>query len=233
VILIAGNACLGGAAGPGAPERASRYRVEYATYFGGSEWEQPREIIPLADGSAVIGGQTSSSDLPVTEGAPQAKYAGEPPGTGHGGIYGGDCFLAKLDPTAGRIVFCTFWGGSRQERATYGFDVDSAGNLVVATACRSHDAPTTKGSYQPKYGGGRSDVLLGKLAADGRRFLWCTYFGGSGRDLIRGLAVTKSGEIYLAGNTDSDDLPFIRRGALQPKRKGGHDGIIIKLAPVR
>ena len=67
-ILIVGGACAGGEARRSAPERAPRYRVEYATYFGGSSWEQPREIIPLPDGSAVIGGQTSSSDLAVTKG---------------------------------------------------------------------------------------------------------------------------------------------------------------------
>ncbi|KPK82660.1 MAG: hypothetical protein AMJ81_09595, partial [Phycisphaerae bacterium SM23_33] len=113
-LLAAGGAAVGGESGSAAPQEVLRYRVEYATYLGGSEWEQPREIIPLADGSAVIGGQTASSDLPVSPGAAQTKYGGEPAGTGHGGVYGGDCFIAKLNPTASRIVFCTYWGGSKQ-----------------------------------------------------------------------------------------------------------------------
>ena len=75
--------------------------------------------------------------------------------------------------------------------------------------------------------------MLAVLSGDGSRLIYATYVGGSGRDLVRGLAVTARGEIYLAGNTDSDDLPFISRGAVQPKRKGGHDGIVLKLAPVR
>ena len=222
---------LGGACLAGAQERALRYRVEYATYFGGSHWEQPREIIPLPDGSAVFGGQTSSSDLPVSANAPQKRYAGEPPGTGHGGIYGGDCFIAKLDPTGRKIVFCTYWGGSKQERATYGLDVDPAGNIVVATACRSHDAPTTKGSYQARYGGGRSDTLLAKLASDGGKFLWCTYFGGRGEDWPRGgTALDAEGNVVVVGRNDSPDFPATP-GVLRPKPGGRNgDAMVVKLS---
>jgi len=230
-ILIMARACLGGQVGQAAPQQVPRYRVEYATYFGGSEWEQPREIVSLSDGSAVIGGQTASSDLPVTEGAAQRKYGGEPAGTGHGGVYGGDCFIAKLNPTASKIVFCTYWGGSKQERATYGFDVDSAGNIVVCTACRSHDAPTTKDSYQPTYGGGRSDVLLGKLAADGRKFLWCTYIGGRGEDWPRGgTALDSHGNIIVVGRNTSANFPGTE-GVIRPKLRGQNgDAMIVKIS---
>jgi len=230
-VLIAGGICLGDEAGSSAAKRSARYRVEYATYFGGSQWEQPREIIPLPDGSAVIGGQTSSSDLPVTEGAPQRKYAGEPPGTGHGGVYGGDCFIAKLNPTGSKVAFCTYWGGSKQERATYGLNVDRAGNIVVATACRSHDAPTTEGSYQPAYGGGRSDTLLGKLAPDGRRLLWCTYFGGRGEDWPRGgTALDGRGNVIVVGRNTSPDFPGTE-GVIRPKVRGRDgDAMIVKLS---
>ena len=230
-VLIAGGTCLGGDAGATGAKAAPRYRVAYATYFGGSEWEQPREIIPLPDGSAIVGGQTSSADLPVTEGAPQAKYAGEPAGTGHGGLYSGDCFLAKLDPTGRRIVFCTYWGGSKQERATYGLNVDAAGDIVVATACRSHDAPTTEGCYQRRYGGGKSDVLLGKLAADGRKFLWCTYFGGRGEDWPRGgTALDAAGNVIVVGRNTSPNFPG-SEGVIRSKPRGQKgDAMIVKIS---
>ena len=77
-----------------------RYRVEYATFFGGSAYEQIREIIVYPDGSVLVGGQTASDDLPVTGGVLQTRYGGEPPGRGHPGVSGGDCFLARISPIA-------------------------------------------------------------------------------------------------------------------------------------
>ena len=77
---------------------ASGYDVTWATYFGGSQFEQPREIIVLPTGGIVIGGQTRSEDLPVTPGAAQPKYGGEPAGSGHPGGVGGDWGEKKPDP---------------------------------------------------------------------------------------------------------------------------------------
>jgi len=228
-VLAAGVLVAGAAEADAA--KPLRFRVEYATYFGGSRWEQPREIISLADGSVVIGGQTASADLPVSAGAPQAKYGGEPPGTGHPGICGGDCFIARLTPDGKRTVFCTYFGGSKQERATYGLDLDASGNVVVATACRSPDAPTTRGSYQPRYGGGHSDVLLGKLRADGAKFLWCTYVGGRGEDWPRGgTALDTDGNVIVVGRNSSPDFPGTA-GVIRPKLRGRNgDAMIVKLS---
>ena len=41
------------------------YAIEYATYLGGSQWDQAREVIPASDGSVLIGAQTSSADMPI------------------------------------------------------------------------------------------------------------------------------------------------------------------------
>jgi hypothetical protein len=90
------------------------YHIAYATYFGGSEYEQAREIIIYPDGSVLVGGQTNSSDLPTTAGVVQPKYAGDDPALGHGGIYGGDCFLFRLNPQGRRVTAATYFGGSKQ-----------------------------------------------------------------------------------------------------------------------
>ncbi len=45
-----------------------RYRIAYATYLGGKEWDQAREVIVFRSGAVLIGGQTCSSDMPVTPG---------------------------------------------------------------------------------------------------------------------------------------------------------------------
>ena len=71
-----------------------RYGIAYATYLGGSEWDQAREAMPGPDGSVLVGAQTSSADMPTSAGVVQPKYAGDDPNLGHGGVYGDDCYLA-------------------------------------------------------------------------------------------------------------------------------------------
>lgn len=208
-----------------------RYKIEYATYFGGSGWDQAREIIVYPDGSVLVGAQVCSPGLPTTEGVVQPNYAGDDPTLGHGGIYGGDCFLLRLSPDGSKVLAATYFGGSKQERNVYGMGLDSKGNVVITSATRSPDAPTTPGSFQPKYGGGPSDMLVAKLSPDLKKLLWCTYVGGSGDDFPRGgLAIGPDDSVYVVGTSNSSDFPTTK-GVVQPKRNGPRDSAIVRLKP--
>lgn len=196
------------------------FRIAYATYLGGRGAEQAREVIPYKDGSALVGGQTDSTDFPTTEGVVQPRYAGDDPALGHPGIYGGDCFLAHLSPNGRRLLAATYFGGSKQERNVYGMERDREGNIVLTTATRSPDLPTTDGCFQPHYGGGPADWGVAKLSPDLRRLLWCTYVGGSSDDFPRGgLALDEQDHVYVVGTTASPNFPTTP-GALQQSRQG-------------
>ena len=217
-----------------AAERTLGYHIVYATYLGGSQWDQAREIIVRPDGSVLVGMQTCSTGLPTTPGAVQPQYAGDDPALGHGGVYGGDCYLARLSADGRRILAATYFGGSKQERNVYGLALDRVGNVVFTSATRSPDAPTTPGCFQRKFGGGPSDMLVAKLNADLTRLLWCTYatyLGGNGDDLIRSLALGPEGEVYLVGSTSSDDFP-VTDGAVQKQHGSKGDAFVVKLMPV-
>ena len=105
------------------------YAIKYATYLGGSQWDQAREVIPASDGSVLVGAQTSSADMPTSAGSVQPKYAGDDPRLGHGGVFGGDCYLARLSPDGRQIVAATYFGGSKQERNVYGRPTSAPGAL--------------------------------------------------------------------------------------------------------
>jgi len=207
-----------------------RYEIAYATYLGGSAWDQAREIIPYPDGTVLVGGMTASSNMPTTPGVVQAQYAGDDPALGHGGVFGGDAFLVRLGADGTKILAATYFGGSRQERGVYGMLLDSQGNIVIGSATRSPDMPTTKGSYQPKYGGGDADMYAAKLTADMKEILWCTYVGGADNDWPRGgLALDQDDNVYLVGGANSNDFPTTE-GAFQRERKGERDAAIVKLS---
>lgn len=228
---LLGAACVCGswAAQRMVPADTLRFQVEFSTLLGGSEYDDLREIIPLPDGSLLLGGQTVSADFPVTVGAVQGRYGGEPAGTGHSGVYGGDCFLARLSADGRKILASTFFGGSRQERDVYGMARDSRGNIVITTTTRSPDLPTTDGAFQRRYGGGEADVVVAKLSADLKQLIWCTYVGGSANETPRGgLAVDAADIIYVVGSTQSADFPTTP-GVVGTSAEGDHDAFIVKL----
>ena len=105
------------------------------------------------------------------------------------------------------------------------------GNIHVVGQTTSRDFPVTSNAIQSRYGGGESDAVLAVLSPDGKRLNYATYIGGDGEDLIRGLAIDKADNVWLAGNSNSSRLNVISQIAAQPKRKGHHDGFILKLAP--
>ena len=218
-------------AGLRAERAAPRYRIAYATYFGGKAWDQAREIIVCPDGSVLVGGMTASDDFPTTEDVVQPKYAGDDPALGHGGIYGGDCFVVRLSADGGKLLAATYFGGSKQERAVYGMALDSKDNVVITSATRSPDLPTTEDCFQPKYGGGSSDWFVAKLSPDLTKTLWCTYVGGSGDEAPRGgLAVDAKDFVHVVGSTASRNFPTTE-GVLQQQREGPRGAAIVKLKP--
>lgn len=230
-LVLLGWAAVAMAAFDSAARGQQGYRVAFATYFGGSQAEQTREVLPLPDGTLVIAGQTDSPDLPVTPGVFQPAYGGEPAGTGHPGIYGGDCFIGRLSADGGTLLAGTYFGGSKQERNVYGLAVDVRGDVVITSTTRSPDLPTTPGAAQRTYGGGDSDIFAAKLSGDLRELRWCTYIGGSGTETPRGGLTTDARDnVYLVGTTASADFPTTP-GAYQRAARGGGDALVVKLDP--
>ncbi len=218
---------VGGPSAAGEGRTKPRYEIEYATYIGGSGGEQLREVIPYEDGSVLVGGQTSSSDLPVTPGVVQPTYGGEPPGSGHPGASGGDCFLVRLSPDGRKVLACTYFGGSRQERNVYGLGLDAEGNVVISSATRSPDLPTTPGCFQPRYSGPPHDGFSAKLAPDLKHLLWCTYLGGCWPR--GGVGLDGQDNVYVVGGTESAGYPTTP-GVFRREIEGPRDAIVLRLS---
>ncbi len=205
------------------------YELGYIVYIGSGG--DLREVIPMPDGSVLVGGHTGSTELPTTEGVIQPDYAGDDPAVGHPGIYGGDCYLVRLSRDGKEVLAATYFGGSKQERSIYGMALDKQGNIIITSATRSPDIPTTAGCFQPKYGGGDSDWFVAKLSPDFREVLWCTYIGGTEGESPRGgLTLDEQDNVYVVGGTSSGDFPTTP-GSFQPERNGTQDSALIKLEP--
>src|SRR5262249_10239671 len=130
-----------------------------------------------------------------------------------------DAFVTKLDPS-GAVVYSTYIRGLGEDQGL-GVVLDPAGNAYLAGTTRSRDLSVTRKAQQPQLGGG-TDVFVTEISSSGKRVLYSSYFGGSSEDLLAqtsgGVAVDAVGNIYLAGTTQSTDLPTLN--ALQPNLNG-------------
>lgn len=184
----------------------------WATYYGGSGEDQGFHVSTDASGNVYLVGWTDSPSG-IASGGFQNSYGG-----------GGDAFLVKFSTTGARI-WATYFGGSAQERGM-GLNLDAMGNIYVTGQTASSSGVAFNG-FQNTYGGGVYDSFLAKFDASGSR-LWATYYGGSGTDYTRSIALDALGGIYIAGISSS---PGIASGGYQNTNAGGlYDGLLVKFS---
>lgn len=130
------------------------------------------------------------------------------------------------------LVWSTYLGGSADD-VVLALDVAPNGETVVCGTTESGDLPTTTGALQTGYigrssGGGTGDAFVARLSADGSRFLFVTYLGGSSGDEARAIVVDAQGEITVAGSTWSADFP-VTSDAFRMTRGNRDDGFVARL----
>lgn len=199
--------------------------IEWATYYGGSNFDQPFGMDIDDNGNIHISGATFSPDLPVTPGAFQDKHKGND-----------EIFTAKFGPD-GQLIWGTFIGSSANDGST-GLAL-SKGAVWVCGESRGADFPVTTDAAQSDYKGGTADAALIKLSREGYR-LYATYYGssdgcagdlcGTGYDSFCNMIIDKNGDIVTVGRTTSPVYP-VTNNAMNRKRRGVYDATIAKFDP--
>ena len=191
--------------------------VAYSTILGGGlvELSMGRAIAVDAGGHVYVTGTTSSPEFPTTAGALRTeKCADEIAGFSDG-------FVVKLsdDGNGLTLAYGTFLCGTADDVPS-GIAVDAAGHAYVAGTTGSHDFPTANPIQASIKSSGITGVtgFIAKLTPDGSDLVYSTYFGGSERDVINGLALDGQGNVYVTGDTQSLDYPTTP-GVLQEHAK--------------
>lgn len=104
-----------------------------------------------------------------------------------------------IDPV---IVYATYHGGTGEDTGN-AIAVDASGNAYIV-GNTSGGFPVTTGQ---SYGGGTSDIFISKLNPSGNGFVYSTYLGGNQTDSGKGIAVDPQGNVYVTGQTNSNDFP--------------------------
>ena len=194
----------------------------WATCYGGSNWDYARSVaVDNSNNIFVVGFKVYSSDFPVYN-----------PG---GGAYFQSCsgsdwdiFILKFN-SAGVRLWATCYGGSDNEWAD-GVVVDNLGRVYVVGGTWSSDFPLQNlvGAYfDNTFNSGDAYIL--RFSNSGV-LQWATYFGGSMDEANRQHSIATDGNnIYIIGNTNSNDFPTYNPGGgayFQGSLAGGRDAFI-------
>jgi hypothetical protein len=175
-----------------------------STFLGGNRDDFALSVKVMQDTSVVVTGYTTiapdSAAFPATPDAFNEIYAGNIDG-----------FITRFNKEINDIIWSAYLGGLNDD-----FPQDLAigrdSTIYVAGLTRSQNFPTTDGVLYREYNDNNnspqhSDAFVTQISNDGREMLLSTVFGGTNGDIAYGLKVDNQGNIYIAGETRSSDLP--------------------------
>ena len=186
--------------------------LSYSTLLGGSGFDSATALAVDSAGAAYVAGFTESYDFPAAN-PEQNSNAG-----------GNDAFVAKFNLSGNGLVYCTYVGGSADDRA-YGIAVDGTGSAYVTGTTISANFPV-RNALQSHLAGGRNAFVL-KLNPAGNTLVYSTYLGGNASDNGNGIAVDAAGDAYVVGDTTSVNFPAT---GMQRANHGGQDAFVAKLS---
>jgi len=192
---------------------------QWGTYFEGNG----NACTTDASGNIYIVGLTNSTSGIATAGAHQTVMSGS-----------GDAFLVKFN-SSGVKQWGTYFGGASSGAS--GMEkglscaTDALGNVYMVGHTPSTSGIATAGAHQTIYGGSSTDAFLVKFNSSGV-IQWGTYYGGEGVDIGYSCATDASGNVYMAGDAQQQNLPasgISTIGAHQSAYGGGYsDGFLVK-----
>jgi hypothetical protein len=206
--------------------------IGFATYLGGTGYDDLTGVAIDAAGNTYVTGATYSVDFPTVNAydATFNSYNPCPSCT----PFSEDVFVAKLTSDGSALAYSTYIGGLNTDWPS-GIAIDAGGDAYVTGWTTSFDYPL-KSEFNTR-ACCEQDGFVSRLSADGSSLVYSSYLAGSGEDEPSAIAVDATG-IYVAGSTTSADLtapPVEGGGGAKPQGgasgKGDLDAFVVKLTP--
>ncbi|MDC8015675.1 hypothetical protein [Tahibacter soli] len=179
--------------------------VLQSTFLGGGEFDNTAALaVHPVNGQIYVAGTTQSANFPGTVGGAQRYF----------GVNGSDFVIARLSSDLTTLLQATYLGRSWQSDDLSAMVIHpQTGDVYVAGTTLDTYFPYAAGGARPANGGGR-DAVVSRLSADLTTVYQSTFVGGSRNDYGFLLAIAPdTGDVYLAGDTYSANLPGAAGGA--------------------
>jgi hypothetical protein len=180
--------------------------VIYSTYLGGNNDDRGYGIAVDSSGYAYVTGWTNSTDFPTLNQFQTCSLSYD------------DGFITKIDTMQvgiASLIYSTYLTGDYNDRC-HRIAVDNSGNAYVTGVTWSSDFPTLN-QYQTNQGSSDAFVTKVDTTQSGTSCLkYSTYLGGSDWDEGYGIAVDNSGNVYVSGQTWSEDFPIMNQYQTDP-----------------
>ncbi len=175
-------------------------KLEWGTYYGGNQLDGFCSDVVDANGNLFITGYVSSANFPLLDPGGSAYYQG---------VYAGnmDVCILKFNNN-GVLLWATYYGGNGNE-ASSAIATDAGDNIIITGRTSSVSFPVLDpggGAYYQSAPGGGEDIFILEFDNSGMR-KWSTYCGGSSDDIVNSIAIDVNGNIYITGETNSNNLP--------------------------
>lgn len=170
--------------------------LAFSSFLGGTGEDLCTALAIDSDGGTYVTGQTNSQNLP-TQNPLQPTYGG---GTS-------DALVAKINVMGYDFDYASYLGGIQSDSGT-SIAVDSSGNAYLAGHTASSNFPTNN-PYQARFAGGQADAFLASVSSSGASLVDGTFLGGAGADYGMAIGLDSSGNVFLAGYTDSSAFPTL------------------------
>ena len=191
----------------------------YSTYVGGSSGDYGYSIALDSQDRCYLSGYTESSNFPTTSDDTD--------------LLGGnndDIFVLKLKSDGTELLYSVLVGGNSDELG-YDIEVDTQDQAHVTGMTRSVDFPISMDAFQSFFGGGTGDAVHLIIGSSGDSLVFSTYIGGNDYDMGLGLDIGDDGNVYICGETESNDFPTTS-GSFEEEGDGSYyylDGFALKL----
>jgi len=209
------------------PSASGAASVVYSTLYGSDGVDQGLAIAVDSSGNVVITGQTGS----FTPTLPQMNAFETPPvkaeTCGDGGATCLSAFVMKLASAGNAILLSSYLSGTSEDGGS-AVTIDASGNAWIAGYTTSLDFPVRGQPFQNTLHGSEAG-FVSEVSAAGL-LVYSSYFSAQPDLELSALAVDASGNVYLAGETDSSALP-VTPGAYQMQYPGVPAAVVAKLSP--
>ncbi len=186
--------------------------IVFSTLFGGSEYlEYLRCIDVNENGDIIAGGETYSSDLPVTVGSEITGIIGKPGG-----------FLFGLNSNGSKLSLCAYLGN------IWGIVCDKNSYIHVTGFLPSQTETNISSRVLDPIAQGDVESFYMKFNENLTKLHYTTYLGGNGFDMGYTILIDESNyEVIIAGVTTSNDFPM-KPGSFDTTYNGDNDIFLIK-----